>query len=368
MNGQDQEDPTKRIGRLKRDDSSHASQDDKEEEADRNSKSKGEKLKEPFSSMPTGHGNTASRRRTGGSDLEYQLSELKAIADALRQDPHLPADEKQRQMSMVYSRRKRVRQNLRTASLEEQCEDLVEQNKQLSAINDKLQSALETFQAHVTEFGNSGTIPDPQETKNVLDSIQPHKPVICPPSNKETAAAAATTSHVLSADNVLQLAIEQRKQEILAYHMRHLSQSNMMATLGGTSAMAGLSPATLSQMMGPRSGSFMSPFHTGSPYGNADLVAQLLRQQQSLAGSSNTNFGMRNNLQLQQQLLSMSIGQLLPQPRLSLPVDEALREILQKQSSQTNGAQQLPPPPLTGTDPASQLLAYLQSLKDNQGR
>ena len=71
-----------------------------------------------------------------------RLSELEELSDTVRQEEALSTEEKQRQMSIIYSRRKRVRQSQKLDELTETCVAFREQNDQLRADNARLEELL----------------------------------------------------------------------------------------------------------------------------------------------------------------------------------------------------------------------------------
>ncbi|GKY99063.1 hypothetical protein MPSEU_000862000 [Mayamaea pseudoterrestris] len=92
--------------------------------------------------------------------LEHKarLSELNNISSTLRNEEELSAEERQRQMSMIYSRRKRVRQNQRIDELTETCVSLRQENERLQKDDLHLESLLSKAGGSVQASGASNEV------------------------------------------------------------------------------------------------------------------------------------------------------------------------------------------------------------------
>lgn len=77
-----------------------------------------------------------------GPRLTQSLEELNASAESVRSQKDLSAEEVQREMGVIYSRRKRVRQKLRVESLELKKHTLTQDNLRLRRENAELEGAL----------------------------------------------------------------------------------------------------------------------------------------------------------------------------------------------------------------------------------
>ena len=77
------------------------------------------------------------------------LSHLEQLRSNIQHDADLPVEERRRQLAIVYSRRKRIRQNQQADDLTEVCVSLQEKNDQIRAENEYLESLLIQAQAVV---------------------------------------------------------------------------------------------------------------------------------------------------------------------------------------------------------------------------
>jgi hypothetical protein len=87
-----------------------------------------------------------------------RLSELDKLSETIQHEETISLEERQRKMGIVYSRRKRVRQNQRIDELTETCVSFRESNVQLSAENKRLEALLAQAEDMVKEAkGSSGS-------------------------------------------------------------------------------------------------------------------------------------------------------------------------------------------------------------------
>lgn len=97
---------------------------------------------------------------------KLSLEQLNSMAEALSKE-EITAEEKQRQMGVIYSRRKRVRQKMRVDVLQHQKNELSVRNQRLRLDNDRLESTLREAVARVAGVeqhrsrGGGGAWPPP---------------------------------------------------------------------------------------------------------------------------------------------------------------------------------------------------------------
>lgn len=110
---------------------------------------------------------TVQERLERSRRVTRTLGELDQIAEDVKEDG-TSIEEKRRQMNTIYSRRKRVRQRMRQAELEEQCESLVARHEALLHENRKLLTLSQLAFAQVA-------VVDPMYATTLTLSTQPAK-------------------------------------------------------------------------------------------------------------------------------------------------------------------------------------------------
>ncbi|GKY95697.1 hypothetical protein MPSEU_000530500 [Mayamaea pseudoterrestris] len=295
--------------------------------------------------QPTSPFMPSMRRRiqASASSRKSSMDDLNHIADNVKTLPHLSDDERQRQMSMIYSRRKRLRAKQRFDRLDQECAHYRSANENLRIENVRLEAMLKSIveqivSSHPSQQNTLTTLLD--ATSADLESNFTRQ-VQQPPSFMSASAAPTSANEYMTA-----LWMQQQQQQHQSPQPPQQIQhpSLVLSSLIGH-ALAGESLSTLSAQ--PVDPAFAAGQHLPVllPYARrptaneqGDSWQQLLQQQQTQEGMNGSQHVSAGLLHIEQQ--------------------ELMQKLQDSQMSMLQQQQQQSMPSVSQTFPSLQMLEY----------